>query len=128
MGLIVSDLNENSLRELAKELVADIAALDPPRSREFLSSFLFEIANAVAEQSQKEERRKKQAEGIAAAQARGVRFGRPSPPLPDSFDQFHRAWREGTMTLRQAADACGMRKSTFENAALRKEQAAACTG
>lgn len=116
------ELSEDSLRDLARELASGIAALDPPRSRELLSSFLFELASAAAEQDRREERRRKQAEGIAAAQARGVRFGRPSPPLPDSFDQFHRAWREGSMTLRQAASACGMRKSTFENAAIRKEQ------
>lgn len=122
MGRITPELSEDCLRDLARELVSAISALDPPRSRELISGFLFEMAGAAAELNRREERRRKQAEGIAAAQARGVRFGRPSSPLPDTFDESYRAWREGAMTIREAANACGMRKTTFENAVLRRER------
>ena len=79
----------------------------------------------MAEQSRKEERRQKQAEGIAAAKAKGVRFGRPGKPLPDNFDEARRAWRKGELSLQQAADLCGIPRGTFYNAVVRREQTAA---
>ncbi len=81
---VESDM-QTQLRSLARELVSDIAAADPSRSRELLSAFVSELVLAVADQSQREERRQKQAEGIAVARAKGVRFGRPAKPLPDKF-------------------------------------------
>ena len=94
---------------------------DPAHSRELLSAFVSELVLAVADQSQREERRQKQAEGIAVAKAKGVRFGRPAKPLPDNFDEMHQAWRNGQMTLGQAANACGMPESSFYNAAVREK-------
>ena len=55
------------------------------------------------------------------AKAKGVRFGRPAKPLPDNFDEMHQAWRNGQMTLGQAANACGMPESSFYNAAVREK-------
>ena len=112
---------QSQLRNLAQEVVSDIAAADPARSRELLSAFVSELVLAVADQSQREERRQKQAEGIAVAKAKGVRFGRPAKPLPDNFDEMHQAWRNGQMTLGQAANACGMPESSFYNAAVREK-------
>ena len=117
---VESDM-QTQLRSLARELVSDIAAADPFRSRELLSAFVSELVLAVADQSQREERRQKQAEGIAVARAKGVRFGRPAKPLPDKFDEMHQAWRDGQMTLRQAANACGMPESSFYQAAVREK-------
>ena len=68
----------------------------------------------------------RQAEGIAAAKARGVRFGPKARALPDSFDDLRQAWRGGRITLREAASACGMPKSTFYDAALRTETSKNC--
>ena len=65
--------------------------------------------------------RQRQAEGIAAARARGVRFGRPSRPLPENFPQIHRDWRDKKLTLREAADACAMPVGTFYAKAVRLE-------
>ena len=109
------------LRSLAREVAAGIAESDPAHSRELLSAFVSELVLAVADQSQREERRQKQAEGIAVAKAKGVRFGRPAKPLPDNFDEMHQAWRNGQMTLGQAANACGMPESSFYNAAVREK-------
>ena len=113
------------LKELAQEIVSSLSGLDPEQGRELLGGFVSDLFLSVAEQSRKEERRQKQAEGIAAAKAKGVRFGRPGKPLPDNFDEARRAWREGELSLQQAADLCGIPKGTFYNAVVRREQTAA---
>ncbi len=65
--------------------------------------------------------RQRQAEGIAAAKARGVKFGRPPTPLPDNFHQVHQDWRGKKITLQQAAKACSMPVGTFYAKATRFE-------
>lgn len=111
------------LRSLAGEIVSEITAADPSRSEELLSTFVSELVLSIAEQSRQAEQRRRQAEGIAAAKARGVRFGRPARTLPDNFDALRKAWRNRQMTLSQAASACGLPEGTFYSAALRREQA-----
>ena len=113
------DEMRDRLSALAREIACGLSELEPDSSKELLGGFVSELFLSLAEQSRQEERRRKQARGIAAAKARGVRFGRPAPPLPE----LHRAWREGEMTLQQAADACGLAKSSFYTAAVRREQA-----
>ena len=108
------------MRILAREVVSDVARVDPDRSRELLGAFVSELVLAVADQSRQEERRQKQAEGIARARSQGVRFGRPAKALPDNFEEVHQSWRDGQLTLRQAADACGMPESSFYSAAVRR--------
>lgn len=117
------DEMRDRLSALAREIACGLSELEPDSSKELLGGFVSELFLSLAEQSRQEERRRKQARGIAAAKARGVRFGRPAPPLPESFGELHRAWREGEMTLQQAADACGLAKSSFYTAAVRREQA-----
>ena len=117
------DEMRDRLSALAREIACGLSELELDSSRELLGGFVSELFLSLAEQSRQEERRRKQARGIAAAKARGVRFGRPAPPLPEGFGELHRAWREGEMTLQQAADACGLAKSSFYTAAVRREQA-----
>jgi DNA invertase Pin-like site-specific DNA recombinase len=57
--------------------------------------------------------KQRQAEGIAAAKARGVKFGRPPRPLPENFHMVYQRWRQGEITGTAAAKACGMALSTF---------------
>ena len=99
-----------------------MALKEEAHSKELLGDFVSDLFVALAEQRRREERRQKQAEGIAAAKAKGVRFGRTAKPLPENFDQLHRAWRSGEMTLSQAAEACGLVRGTFYNIAVRREQ------
>ena len=117
-----ADAPRVQLRELARDLACYLAAMEPAQSKELLGEFISELCLSTAEQSRPAERRQKQASGIAAAKARGVRFGRPAPLLPENFDDLHRTWRAGGMTLQQAADACGLTRSSFYNAAVRREQ------
>ena len=114
---------QSQLRNLAQEVVSDIAAADPARSRELLSAFVSELVLAVADESRREERRQRQAAGIAAAKARGVRFGRPPRPLPEGYPSAYRRWKAGTISGAAAARECGMPLSTFRYRAAGFEDA-----
>ncbi len=58
-------------------------------------------------------RRKQQADGIAEARGKGIRFGRPSKALPDNYFHEYQKWRKGKTTIAEAAKACGMTPSRF---------------
>lgn len=88
-----------------------------------ISDIVLQLLSYVA-QTERENIRQRQMEGIAAAKARGVHFGPEAQAPPENFAAFHQAWRARQMTLREAADTCGMPKSTFYDAALRAETAA----
>ena len=116
-------------RILTKEKKVDIVVLDMPlldtrRGKDLMGTFLSDIVLQVLSFAAENERtsiRTRQAEGIAAAKARGVKFGRPPTPLPENFYQVHKQWRRKKLTLNQAADACAMPVSTFYYKALRLE-------
>ena len=97
-------------RVITKEKRADIRVLDIPLlntsnhrdlTGTLIADIVLQLLSYVA-QNERENIRQRQAEGIAAAKARGIRFGRPSQPLPDNFRQVHQAWRAKKMTLQQA--------------------------
>lgn len=116
-------------RLLTKEKCIDIVVLDMPlldtrRGKDLMGTFLCDIVLQVLSfvaESERTSIRQRQAEGIAAAKARGVKFGRPPAPLPDNFHQVHKEWRGKRLTLNQAADACAMPVSTFYYKALQFE-------
>ena len=66
--------------------------------------------------------RQRQAEGIAAAKARGVKFGRPPRPLPDNFYDVHKAWRDKKLTLKEAAETCDLPVGTFYGKSIQFEK------
>lgn len=115
---------QEQLRRLAQEIMSELSELDQSHSEELLGSFVTELFRICGEQKYYELRRQRQAEGIAAAKARGVHFGPQRRELPDGFEELRQAWREKRMTLQAAAAACGVPKTTFRNAALRVEMAA----
>ena len=106
-------------------LVLDMPLLDTRQGKDLMGTFIadlvLQILSFVAE-NERANIRKRQAEGIAAAKARGVRFGRPPAPLPENFFAMHRAWRGGKISLQQAAQQCGMPRSTFYAKALQFEK------
>ena len=120
LGRNYADLNEQ-WRIITKEKRADIVVIDMPildtrRDKNLLGTFISDIVLALLSYVAENERiniRQRQAEGIAAAKARGVKFGRPPLPLPPNFYEVRKQWREKKLTLRQAADACNMAESTF---------------
>ena len=113
---------DRRLEALAESIVADIAGQDPDRCQELLSAFVSHLFLSATKQSLRQERRKKQAEGIAAAKARGVRFGAQAKPLPENFLEVCQSWQDRKLTLKEAAKACGMPQSTFYDAARRTLQ------
>ncbi len=121
-------------RILTKEKRIDIVVLDMPlldtrRGKDLMGTFLSDIVLQVLSFVAENERtniRQRQAEGIAAAKAKGVRFGPKPRTLPDGFEELRKSWRNGQITLRAAAAACGIPKSTFRDASLRVETAAGC--
>lgn len=108
-------------RILTKEKGIDIVVLDMPlldtrRGKDLMGTFLSDIVLQVLSFVAENERtniRQRQAEGIAAAKAKGVKFGRPALPYPENFGSIHRDWRKKKITLRQAAEACAMPVGTF---------------
>ena len=68
----------------------------------FLSDIVLQVLSFVAE-NERTKIKQRQAEGIAAAKAQGIKFGRPPLPLPDNFYEVHKAWRSKKITLKQAA-------------------------
>lgn len=120
---------QTQLQDMAEEIVSRITALDVSASTEqLLGGLVSELFLTAAKERQREERRQRQAEGIAAAKAKGVRFG-PSPkPLPGNFESCCMAWRNGELSLTEAANLCGMARASFRRAALRRAEAGSCAG
>ena len=116
-------------RILTKERGIDIVVLDMPlldtrRGKDLMGTFLSDIVLQVLSFVSENERtniRQRQAECIAAAKARGIKFGRPSLPLPDNFYEIHREWRMKKISLKEAAKACDMPVGTFYGKARKFE-------
>jgi DNA invertase Pin-like site-specific DNA recombinase len=119
-------------RILTKEKSVDIVVLDMPlldtrRGKDLIGTFLSDIVLQVLSFVAENERtniKQRQAEGIAAAKAQGIKFGRPPLPLPDNFYEVHKAWRSKKITLKQAAEACNMPIGTFYGKARKFENVA----
>lgn len=119
-------------RHITREIGADVLILDMPlldtrtKGRDltgtFIADLVLQILSYVA-QTERENIRRRQMEGIAAAKRQGVRFGRPTLPLPDNFNAIHKAWRKKKLTLKQAARECDMPEGTFYSKAVRLEKA-----
>lgn len=78
----------------------------------FLSDIVLQVLSFVAE-NERTNIRQRQAEGIAAAKAKGIRFGRPPKPLPENFHSVYQRWKMGEITGTAAAKECGMPLATF---------------
>lgn len=97
-------------------VVLDMPLLDTRRGKDlmgtFLSDIVLQVLSFVAE-NERENIRQRQAEGIAAAKARGVRFGRPEKELPDNFEALVQAWEREQLSLSDVLDLCQISQSTF---------------
>ena len=117
-------------RVLTKEKGIDIVVLDMPlldtrRGKDLMGTFLSDIVLQVLSFVAENERtniRQRQVEGIAAAKAKGIKFGRPPKPLPENFYEVHKAWRGKKITLKEAANACDLPPGTFYDKARKFEK------
>ena len=113
---------QNQWRVLTKEKGVDICVLDMPlldtRLHKdligtFISDIVLQILSFVA-QSERENIKQRQAEGIAAAKARGVRFGRPVFDVPEGFGKIVEQWESNQICFKEALSRCGgMSEATF---------------
>ena len=107
-------------------VVLDMPLLDTRKNRDLtgtlIADIVLQLLSYVA-QTEREFIHQRQAEGIATAKAKGVRFGRPPLPLPESFYEVHNSWRAKKLTLKQAATACNMPVGTFYGKARKFENA-----
>ncbi|GHT02866.1 resolvase [Synergistales bacterium] len=112
---------QNQWRTLTKDKGADIAVIDMPlldtRSGKdlmgtFIADLVLQILSFVA-QNERESIRKRQAEGIATAKAKGVRFGRPSKNAPNVFGKLVEQWEKKQRTTEEILKICKISESTF---------------
>lgn len=112
---------QSQWRYLTREKEVDISVIDMPlldtrRGKDLMGTFLADIVLQVLSfvaQNERENIRRRQAEGIAAAKANGMKFGRPVIKLPDNFPDIVRDWEDGSIKVSEAAKLCGMSESTF---------------
>ena len=96
-------------KKKADIVVLDMPLLDTARSKDLLGTFIADLVLQLLSFVAENERiniRQRQAEGIAAAKQRGVRFGRPPIPVPDNFEENYRLWKDKKITAKQAAERC----------------------
>lgn len=109
-------------RKITKEIGADIQVLDMPLldtgsmhdnlTGVFISDLVLQILAYVAE-TERSFIKQRQAEGIAAAKVRGVRFGNARKELPEEFDEYAQRWENGEISTRKAAEELQISHSTF---------------
>ena len=121
---LTADEMKVQVQSLAQDIVRALKEQAPSHSQELLSVLVSELFLSATKLTMKEERRKKQAEGIAKAKARGVKFGTRLRPLPENFEQARLSWRNQEVNLKEAASLCGMPTSTFYDAVKRVERSA----
>ena len=108
-------------RILTKERGIDIVVLEMPlldtrRGKDLMGTFLSDIVLQVLSFVAENERsniKQRQAEGIAAAKARGVQFGRPKIEMPDNFMQLVSQWENKKIRLSYVLEVCQISKATF---------------
>ena len=112
---------QNQWRVLTKEKGIDIVVIDMPlldtrQGKDLMGTFIadlvLQILSFVA-QSEREKIKERQAQGIAAAKARGVRFGRPEKLVPEDFPKLVREWEKKRLALSDLLQKCDMSEATF---------------
>lgn len=112
---------QNQWRILTKEIGVDICVIDMPlldtrNGKDLMGTFIADLVLQILSFVADNERtniRKRQQQGIIAAKARGVRFGRPETPIPSDFGEIVKKWEKGYITVDDAIQKCGMSQATF---------------
>lgn len=112
---------QNQWRILTKKKGVDVCVLDMPlldtrNGKDLMGTFIadlvLQILSFVAE-NERDNIRKRQAQGIDAAKKRGVQFGRPKIDVPKDFNQLVTDWKKGKIEMKTILKLCNMSKSTF---------------
>lgn len=121
MGRNYSEIQEQ-WRYITKELKADIKILDMELldtrgdnnslDRKFICDLTLQILAYVAEK-ERVNIKTRQAQGIAAAKANNVKFGRPKTEKPDNWDEVITRWKDKEITAKQAMQELGLKRATF---------------
>ncbi len=114
---------QDQWRILTKEKGVDVAVIDMPlldtrNGKDLVGTFLADIVLQILSfvaNSELTNIKKRQAEGIAAARARGVRFGRPTKKPPDNFGALVKEWERGKLTFTEILERTGLKQATFYN-------------
>lgn len=112
---------QNQWRILTKEIGVDICVIDMPlldtrRDKDLMGTFIADLVLQIlsfVSESERENIRKRQEQGISAAKARGVRFGRPEKPVPEDFATIIKSWERGNISFDEAVEKCGFSSATF---------------
>ena len=112
---------QNQWRMLTKEIGIDICVLDMPlldtrNGKDLMGTFIADLVLQIlsfAAENERENIRKRQKQGIAAAKKRGGRFGRPEVPVPDNFGEITKKWESGQISFNNAVQECNMSQATF---------------
>lgn len=112
---------QNHWRILTKEKGIDICVIDMPlldtrMCKDLMGTFIADLVLQVLSFVAENERiniKNRQAQGIAAAKKRGVKFGRPEKPLPEKFETVVDSWKSGAISMKEACQICEMSESTF---------------
>ena len=112
---------QSQWRYLTRDKEVDIAVIDMPlldtrRGKDLMGTFLADIVLQILSfvaQNERENIRKRQAQGIAAAKANGMKFGRPTLDMPKDFNLIVEKWENGVIRISEAAERCGMSEATF---------------
>ena len=108
-------------RILTKEIGIDICVLDMPlldtrNGKDLMGTFIADLALQILSfvaQSERENIKKRQAEGIAAAKAKGIKFGRPEKEVPENFEEIVRQWEQKRLPFTEVLKQCNMSEATF---------------
>ena len=112
---------QNQWRILTKDMGVDIAVIDMPlldtrNGKDLMGTFIADLVLQIlsfVSQNERDTIRKRQAEGIDAAKAKGVRFGRPLKPVPNDFGNLVQKWQKREITTNEIISQCNLGKSTF---------------
>ena len=112
---------QNQWRILTKEIGIDVCVIDMPlldtrRDKDLMGTFIADLVLQILSFVSESERlniRKRQEQGIAAAKARGVCFGRLEKPIPNDFKIIVKAWENGNISFDEAVGKCGFSPATF---------------
>jgi DNA invertase Pin-like site-specific DNA recombinase len=115
---------QNEWRKITKEIGADIVVLDMPlldtrTHKDLLGTFISDLVLQVLSfcaHSERDDIRRNQAQGIAAAKLRGVKFGRPEKLPPDNFGELVKQWERKQLDLSQVLEICDFKETTFYKA------------